>query len=48
MLHTSQDESSEEFLGEWMETRGIRDQIVIATKVHFIEDTHGETDSQSK
>ncbi|KAI0830130.1 aryl-alcohol dehydrogenase [Trametes gibbosa] len=27
-----QDESSEEFLGEWMETRGIRDQIVIATK----------------
>lgn len=28
-----QDESSEEFLGEWMETRGIRDQMVIATKV---------------
>lgn len=28
-----QDETSEEFLGEWMETRGIRDQIVIATKV---------------
>ncbi|PIL23500.1 transporter [Ganoderma sinense ZZ0214-1] len=27
-----QDESSEEFIGEWMETRGIRDQIVIATK----------------
>ncbi|KZT21958.1 Aldo/keto reductase [Neolentinus lepideus HHB14362 ss-1] len=27
-----QDESSEEILGEWMETRGIRDQIVIATK----------------
>ncbi|KAI0672354.1 Aldo/keto reductase [Trametes maxima] len=27
-----QDESSEAFLGEWMETRGIRDQIVIATK----------------
>ncbi|EIW56680.1 aryl-alcohol dehydrogenase [Trametes versicolor FP-101664 SS1] len=27
-----QDETSEEFLGEWMETRGIRDQIVIATK----------------
>ncbi|OCH91435.1 Aldo/keto reductase [Obba rivulosa] len=27
-----QDESSEEFLGEWMETRGIRDQMVIATK----------------
>lgn len=28
-----QDESSEEFIGEWMETRGIRDQMVIATKV---------------
>ncbi|CAL1709961.1 unnamed protein product [Somion occarium] len=27
-----QDESSEEFLGEWTETRGIRDQIVMATK----------------
>ena len=28
-----QDESSEEFLGEWMEKRGIRHQMVIATKV---------------
>ncbi|KAF7331461.1 Aldo-ket-red domain-containing protein [Mycena kentingensis (nom. inval.)] len=27
-----QDESSEEFIGEWMETRSIRDQIVVATK----------------
>ncbi|KAI0632845.1 aryl-alcohol dehydrogenase [Trametes polyzona] len=27
-----QDEASEEFLGEWMEKRGIRDQMVIATK----------------
>ncbi|KAJ3893083.1 NADP-dependent oxidoreductase domain-containing protein [Lentinula edodes] len=27
-----QDESSEQFLGEWMEKRGIRDQIVLATK----------------
>ncbi|KAI0074921.1 aryl-alcohol dehydrogenase [Panus rudis PR-1116 ss-1] len=27
-----QDESSEEFIGEWMEERGIRDQIVLATK----------------
>ncbi|KAJ7589868.1 aryl-alcohol dehydrogenase [Mycena floridula] len=27
-----QEESSEEFLGEWAETRGIRDQLVIATK----------------
>lgn len=29
-----QDESSEAFIGEWMESRAIRDQIVIATKVH--------------
>ena len=29
----SQDESSEEFIGEWAEKRGIRDQLVIATKV---------------
>lgn len=28
-----QDESSEEFIGEWMETHGIRDQMVVATKV---------------
>ena len=28
-----QDETSEAFIGEWMETRGIRDQIVVATKV---------------
>ena len=28
-----QDGSSEEFIGEWMEKRGIRDQIAIATKV---------------
>ncbi|KAF9072170.1 Aldo/keto reductase [Rhodocollybia butyracea] len=27
-----QDESSEEFLGEWMENRNIRDQLVVATK----------------
>ncbi|KAI0072392.1 Aldo/keto reductase [Panus rudis PR-1116 ss-1] len=27
-----QDESSEEFIGEWMEARGIRDQIIVATK----------------
>ncbi|KAK0440462.1 NADP-dependent oxidoreductase domain-containing protein [Desarmillaria tabescens] len=27
-----QDESSEEFIGEWVEKRGIRDQVVIATK----------------
>jgi aryl-alcohol dehydrogenase-like predicted oxidoreductase len=29
----SQDETSEEFIGEWAEKRGIRDQLVIATKV---------------
>ena len=28
-----QDETSEQFLGEWMEKRGIRDQMIIATKV---------------
>lgn len=28
-----QEESSEAFIGEWMEERGIRDQIVVATKV---------------
>ena len=27
-----QDESSEKFIGEWVEKRGIRDQLVIATK----------------
>ncbi|KAI0692296.1 NADP-dependent oxidoreductase domain-containing protein, partial [Cerioporus squamosus] len=27
-----QDGSSEAFIGEWMETRGIRDQMVVATK----------------
>ena len=28
-----QDETSEEFIGEWMEARGVRAQMVIATKV---------------
>ena len=31
----SQDESSEKFIGEWAEARGIRDQLFIATKVSF-------------
>ena len=31
----SQDESSEQFIGEWAEQRGIRDELVIATKVRF-------------
>ena len=29
----SQQETSEIFIGEWMEKRGLRDQLVIATKV---------------
>lgn len=29
-----QDEQSEEWLGEWMEKRGNRDQIVLATKYY--------------
>ncbi len=32
-LAFSQDGTSEEFIGEWAEKRGIRDQLVIATKV---------------
>lgn len=30
--NTYQDETSEEFIGEWAEQRGIRDQLIIATK----------------
>ncbi|THH08797.1 hypothetical protein EW146_g8878 [Bondarzewia mesenterica] len=30
-----QDESSEAFIGEWMEKRGIRDQVFVATKVRI-------------
>ena len=33
MWLNSQDGSSEEFIGEWMEKRGNREQIVLATKV---------------
>ena len=29
----SQDETSELFIGEWMELRGVRSQMVVATKV---------------
>ena len=32
----SQDETSEMFIGEWAESRGIRDQLIIATKVIYI------------
>ena len=35
----SQDESSETFIGEWAEARGIRDQLFIATKVNILPDT---------
>jgi aryl-alcohol dehydrogenase-like predicted oxidoreductase len=31
----SQDETSEAFIGEWAEKRGIREQLVIATKVLY-------------
>ncbi|PBK88017.1 Aldo/keto reductase [Armillaria gallica] len=31
-VNVYQDQTSEEFIGEWAETRGIRDQLVIATK----------------
>jgi aryl-alcohol dehydrogenase-like predicted oxidoreductase len=40
----SQDGSSEEFIGEWAETRGIRDQLVIATKVCIVVDNLFTTD----
>ncbi|GJF00507.1 aldo/keto reductase [Phanerochaete sordida] len=33
-----QDESSEEFLGEWMEARGVRNEIILATK--YTSDYH--------
>ena len=36
----SQDETSEMFIGEWAEARGIRDQLFIATKVR-ISPLHG-------
>ena len=44
-LFYSQDGASEEFIGEWAEKRGIRDQLVIATKVrklmpYFFRLTH--------
>ncbi len=31
----SQDGSSEEIIGEWMEARGNREQLVVATKVSY-------------
>ncbi|KAI0752178.1 Aldo/keto reductase [Fomes fomentarius] len=38
-----QDESSEEFIGEWMESRGIRDQMVISTKKRGRKDVKQHT-----
>lgn len=35
MYGYSQDEDSEKIIGEWMEERGIRDQIVVATKARW-------------
>ena len=34
-VRASQDESSEQFIGEWIEARGVRDQIFLATKVRL-------------
>ena len=31
-----QDETSEMFIGEWMEARGVREQMVVATKVRLV------------
>ncbi|EKM50719.1 uncharacterized protein PHACADRAFT_264157 [Phanerochaete carnosa HHB-10118-sp] len=31
-----QDETSEEFIGEWMESRGVRDQMVVSTKYSLL------------
>ena len=40
LLLYSQDESSEMFIGEWAEARGIRDQLFIATKVGISRQCH--------
>lgn len=31
-----QNEDSEKWIGEWVESRGVRDEMVIATKVGFL------------
>ena len=41
LLIYSQDETSEMFIGEWAEARGIRDQLFLATKVSFFSLKHG-------
>ena len=43
----SQDESSEQFVGEWAENRGIRDELFIATKVCFSFSQLGSRGSDS-
>lgn len=35
--NTYQNEESELWLGEWMESRGVRDEMIIATKVSSIK-----------
>ena len=53
-LAFSQDGTSEEFIGEWAEKRGIRDQLVIATKVRarsvaaFTPPRHADLDAYLK
>ena len=32
----SQNGTSEQFIGEWMEARGVRDQMIVATKVKAV------------
>ena len=34
-LQNYQNEESEAWIGEWMEKRGVRDQMIVATKVSF-------------
>ncbi|KAJ7110782.1 aryl-alcohol dehydrogenase [Mycena crocata] len=41
-----QDGSSEEFIGDWVEARGCRDQVVIATKYTNLRDGKDETKKQ--
>ncbi len=44
-----QDEESEQWIGEWMEKRGVRDQMVIATKftTNYLAQKKGPKDLQS-
>lgn len=42
-----QAEESEKWLGEWMEVRGVRDQIVLATKYTSPYRTHNQSEIQA-